>query len=251
MAFLLRAARPAGAALVVGTGVLAAHKFQPHLWQQPQVVSCEGKISKKSSKMSMSDSKVTHDTALYKAYEAKYGSSKQVQLTFSDVQGLLKQIGIKNAYIASRLFQAMDEDHGGTVDFTEINHFCHTLAMGTRQEKAKFMFDACDTTGNGAVEIAEMRRMVKNLCLTCHEALPSYVLLKNDADVALCEDLELEEIAIVVSNKLTYQMYHDCDHKKSGSMALKEFDRWIVQNRDGAREFSNLFVVFEHLLAKH
>jgi len=251
MAFFLRAARPGSAVLVAGTGVLAAHKFQRHVWQQPQVVSCDQKVSKKASRMSMADSAVTQDTALYKAYSAKFGTSKTNQLTFSDVQSLLKTIGIKNGYIASRLFQAMDEDHGGTVDWKEMNHFCHTLAMGTRGEKAKFMFDACDTNGDGSVELGEMRRMVKNLALTCHEALPSYVLLKTEADVALCEDLELEEIATVVANKLCYQMYHDCDHKKLGVVSLKEFDRWITQNRSGAQEFSNLFVVFEHLLAKH
>merc|ERR1719326_1432075 len=196
--------------------------------------------------MSLSEKAITQDTALYQAYKEKFGASKTIQLTFTDVQLLLKGIGIKNIYLSSRLFQAMDEDHGGTVDFEEMNHFCHTLAMGTRQEKAKFMFDACDTNNTGLVEPQEMRRMVKNLAITCHEALPSYVLLKTEQDVALCEDLGIEEIATVVGNRLVYQMYHDCDRKKTGSMSYKDFERWIINNSRSAQEFSGLFAVFDH-----
>lgn len=252
MAFFLRAARPAGAVLAMGAGVALASKFQPHLFQhQLQIVSCDQKVSKKTSKMSIAEKSATQDTALYQAYKEKFGASKTIQLTFADIQVLLKGIGIKNIYLSSRLFQAMDEDKGGTVDFDEMNHFCHTLAKGTRQEKAKFMFDACDTNDNGMVEPMEMRRMVKNLAISCHETLPTYVLLKSEQDVALCEDLEIPDIATVISNRLVYQMFHDIDNKKTGSMKYPDFEKWIIRNSAPAQEFGHLFALFDHLLSKH
>lgn len=201
--------------------------------------------------MSRQETDVSHDTALYRAYESKYGTGKNVQLTFSDVAYLLKGIGLKNPYLASRLFQAMDDDHSGTVTYDEMNVFCRTLALGSKQDKAKFMFDSCDTNGNGKVEVSEMRLMTKNLCLTCHETLPEFVMLKSDADIALCEDLELDQIATVVSNRLCYQMFKDADTKKTGRMNYKDFEMWIVRNQAAAHEFSDLFAVFDHLLAKH
>lgn len=263
MAFFLRAARPASAAFAVGTaGVLVASRFHPHVWQQPQVISCEETIKKAASrtasrtktgsaKMSRQEAEITRDTALYKAYEAKYGTGKNVQLTFSDVTYLLKGIGLKNSYLASRLFQAMDDDQSGTVTYDEMNQFCRKLALGTRQDKAKFMFDAVDADGSGTVELNEMRQMVKALCLTCHETLPEFVLLKSDAEVALCEDLDIDKIATVVSNRLCYQMFRDCDQKKTGKTTYKDFEMWIIRNQASAHEFSDLFALFDHLLTKN
>jgi len=87
--------------------------------------------------------------------------------------------------------------------------------------------------------------------MTCHEALPNFVLLKTEADVALCEDLSLDEITTVVSNRLCYQMFQDCDQKKKGHLKYKHFEQWIVRNLGAAHEFNDLFAVFDHLLAKH
>jgi Ca2+-binding EF-hand superfamily protein len=268
MAFFFRSARTANGLFAAGAGAVAINKFQPHFWQHSQLIACEQDASPpvvesasrkasrivsktKSGKMSLKDSTITQDTALYKAYEAKFGARKGVQMTFSDVAQLFKGIGIKNQYLANSLFRAMDEDHSGTVSCNEMNYFCHTLAMGTRQEKAKFMFDSCDRDGDGTVEPSEMREMVKNLTMTCHEAMPEYVILKTEADIALCEDLEMNEIATLVSNRLCYQMFRDCDTKKKGSVTYKDFETWVVRNQGAAREWNELFVVFDRLLAKN
>merc|ERR1711957_1030907 len=97
-----------------------------------------------------------------------------------DVNDLLNDLGIKNSFLNGRIFKAMDADHGGTVDIKEMNFFCRTLAMGSKTEKAKFLFDACDVNDNGLVEKDELRLMVKNLISSCHDTVPNFVLCKSE-----------------------------------------------------------------------
>jgi len=201
--------------------------------------------------MSISEKNITHDTALYQAYEAAFGQNKKLQLTFCDVEHLLNQIGLRNDYIVSHLFQVMDEDHGGTVDFAEMNHFCHTLALGTRQEKAAFMFASCDTNGDGNADKEEMREMVEALVLACNETLPGFKMLKTEADVALCHGMNMDKIAIIATNRLVYQMFREADSKKTQALTISDFDKWIATNGPTAQEFIKLFAVIDHLLAKH
>ena len=68
-------------------------------------------------------------------------------------QVICEGIGVKKEFPASRFLRSVDKDDTGIIDFREINHFCHTLSMGTKQDKMKFLFDACDVFSNGVVEV--------------------------------------------------------------------------------------------------
>jgi len=209
------------------------------LSQQPQkrwqpVVLCDATANIKGTK-------------LYEAYTNKYGTSKSVQLTFSDIRNLLQEVGVKNDFIAGRIFFVMDADGSGTVDIKEMTAFCKKLAQGKPQEKAQFLFKACDLNSNNVIEKSEMRTMVKNLCLWCAAEVPSYSMISTERDAELYADLHGEVLAQVIANRIVADMFHTADTDKSGTISMKEFMFWVNRGGKNFVELIELFPVFNSL----
>merc|ERR1711874_35893 len=110
------------------------------------------------------------------------GTSKQLELSFNDLSGLFTDVGVDQVDLQVRLFHAMDEDCSGTVDFKEMMSFCRLLSEGGPNEKAKFIFQACDTNGKGEIDKVELQEMLCALVLAREKIMPSYSLIKTEQD---------------------------------------------------------------------
>jgi len=189
----------------------------------------------------------TKGTRLYEAYTKKFGTAKSVQLTFTDIRNLLQEVGVKNDYIAGRIFFVMDADGSGTVDIKEMTSFCKKLANGKPQEKAQFLFKACDLNNNNLIEKTEMRSMLKNLCLWCAQEVPSYSMITNERDAELYADLHGEVLAQVIANRIVADMFQAADTDKSGTISMKEFMFWVNRGGKSLVELIGLFPAFNAL----
>lgn len=232
MAYMIRFGRPLGAVAAAAAGISTAHRFQ-----RQQNVQCLAKTKSTGHEQ----------TRMFQAYTKRYGTNKNVQLSLADVAEILREVGIKNDYIISRLFMGMDDDNSGTVEFKEVIKFCKTLSQGTQSDKAKFLFSACDLNNNGQIEMFEMRKLLKNMMLSCHESLPDYTLVKTEADVNMLADLDIATIAVILGNRMAYELFLAADTDKGGTIDFKEFSFWLNRGGKSQRELVALFPFFEIL----
>merc|ERR1712217_839929 len=189
-------------------------------------------------------------TKLYKNFAARYGTSKNTQLFFSDVEELLKEAGITDQYISSRIFKCMDDDKSGSVSYTEMAQFCAMLGRGSMDEKMRFIFDACDLNSNGQIEAYELRKFLKHLMINCASKLPHYVILTSEQDIAMFADLETDKIAGAVSNRMVYDIFKIADADKGCSIDFKEFSFWYKRGDKSVKSFVDVFKLFDLLVVE-
>lgn len=187
---------------------------------------------------------------MFKAFTRRYGTRKNVMLFRPDVRELLSEIGIKNEYTAQRIFSCMDEDDSGAVDYKEMASFCKMLGNGKQADRMKFIFNACDINADGHINHFEFRKLVKNIIENCHETVPSYSIIKKERDVAMFADCTIEEIAAVVGNRLSYEIFKEADKDKSDTLELKEFMFWFTRGGKIVNEFAELFKLFDLLASE-
>lgn len=236
--FARRAARPMWATSATAFGAAAVFCYV----QQPSVVECAS-----TPHFLRSGDKEGSNTVLFQKFTARYGNRRNAQMNYLDVQELLKELNIRNPYLVGRIFAIMDEDGGGTVDIDEMTSFCTKLAKGSFNAKARFVFNACDINNNGVIEEYEIRKMIKNLVLACHDSVPHYTMAKTEEDASLFHDIELHEVAQFIANKMCYEIFKIADKDKDGHVDWKEFSFWIKRGGRTVDSFFELFSVFDAL----
>lgn len=240
MAQFLRLGLRAGPVAVASLAATQYRIDKPIVW-------CD--IKKQTSSIKV-DAKSMQGTLLYKNYTKRYGSDKTTQLFFPDVMELLKELGITNQYLASRIFKVMDDDNSGSVSYDELSKFCGILGHGNPDGKMKFIFDACDLNGNGEIESDELRKFLKHMMLNCHAKLPSFVLVSAESDVAMFADLELDQIASAVANRMVYDIFKVADTDKGGTISFKEYSFWYKRHDKTVKAFNEVFELFNLLVAE-
>mmetsp|Transcript_111580 Transcript_111580/g.216084 ORF Transcript_111580/g.216084 Transcript_111580/m.216084 type:complete len:259 (+) Transcript_111580:71-847(+) len=188
------------------------------------------------------------DTVLFVAYKKKYGDKKKIQLTLTDVRALLADVGLKHEILANRIFKCMDDDDSGTVDFQEMSAFCNLLAKGTEEDKFKFLFNACDVSDSGNIDIGEMRTMIKEMALTCHELYPEWSMVRTEVDADLWAHMDSDVVAQLYANRLAHDVFVQADKDKSGGLSLKEFIFWAKRGGKTVDAFFELFPIFSVFL---
>jgi len=189
-----------------------------------------------------------HDTLLYIAYKKKYGEKKKTQLTLTDVRALLAEVGLKHEALVNRIFKCMDDDNSGTVDFQEMCSFCNLLAKGDEKSKLEFLFNACDVSDSGSIDIGEMRSMIKTMALTCQELYPEWSMVRNQTDANLWAHMDNDTVAQLYANRLAKDFFMQADADKSGTITLKEFIFWAKRGGRTVDAFFELFPIFSVFL---
>jgi len=243
---LLRAGRFAVVPAAAGIAGLAGYSSA-----QQQGPQCAEKLQRNSSFRSVSgkSEKLTVDnTMLFTCYSKRFGNQKKVELTEKDVCTLLEEVGINCADLNKRIFRCMDADKGGTVDIKEMKKFCQMLACGTSDQKAQFMFDACDLDQDGELDCEEMRTVVKEMMLLCVSMYPAFSLINTEKDAELMAHLSNEDVAQFETNRIVYDMFISAGRSGSGVINLKEFLYWYKRGGKTVNEFRNLFPIFDVLI---
>lgn len=190
------------------------------------------------------------NTALYRSFESKFGEEKKVNLSPRDIASLLAGVGIQNEYVASRVFRCIDDDGNGKIKREELLAFCRLLGSGTRQERAKFLFAACDLNNNGRIDQDEMRRILRHMLLNCHLAVPGFQLVTTEADAALFSGLTPDQIALLQANRLAFDIFKDADLDGNGAIDLKEFLFWFSRGSENVDKFAEIFQFFDLMVAE-
>lgn len=243
MAHLLRIGLRAGP--VAAAASFAAGQYRH---DKPMSVQCDN-FKSQISAMKF-DPKASQSTLLYKNFTKRYGSGKGTQLFFPDVQELLREIGIVDQYIASRLFKVMDADRSGSVSYDELAKFCSVLGRGGSEAKMRFIFDACDLNENGKIESCELRRLLRHMLINCQSKLPNFLIVSTEADVAMFADLELEQIAAAVANRMVFEIFNVADTDKGGTINFKEFQFWYKRGDKTVKAFNDIFALFDLLVVE-
>jgi len=184
------------------------------------------------------------DTLLFVAYKKKYGGKKKVQLTLNDVRSLLAEVGLKHEILVNRIFKCMDDDGSGTVDFQEMCAFCNLLAKGTDADKLNFLFNACDVSDSGSIDMDEMRTMIKEMAITCLDLYPEWSMVRNETDANLWAHMDGDKLAQLYANRLAKEVFLQADRDKSGTITRKEFIFWAKRGGRTVDAFFELFPIF-------
>lgn len=117
--------------------------------------SIDRKLSVFQSKYGFSESEIlTLKRRFTKITKGKTFNRQQ----FSNSLGVL---GLEYAsFIADRIFDIIDENHDGNVEFDEFVAYMSTLIYGTNEEKAHQSFKIIDQENTGYIEYKDVERMV-------------------------------------------------------------------------------------------
>merc|ERR1711920_935747 len=89
-------------------------------------------------------------------------------LGFEQAKTMLVAAGAKPKQ-CQEMFDLMDTDNSGTVDFCEIMVFFLEHGQGSLQDKGSLFFHACDIDGSGSVEPNELKDIIHHMMLLKRE----------------------------------------------------------------------------------
>jgi Ca2+-binding EF-hand superfamily protein len=182
------------------------------------------------------------DSKLYQAYLTRFGGVKE--LSYTDVQELLGDVGIHHTYLASRIFHVMDSGNKGTVSFKDVRSTCKKMAAGTPTEKAELVFKAFDLDGSGSIDKKEVRDLLKDLLLANHEANTGFRLISTESEEKLYDGLDTASVALLTANRMVGELFAATD-ARSGEIDYKAFSGWVKRGGKVQNDLMNLFPLFE------
>ncbi len=84
------------------------------------------------------------------------GEDKQI-----DLSEFKQALGLKDEYLASRLFSIFDTDKSGTVDIEEFLNAVEELVFATPEEKLKFSYKLHDKNGDNCIDREEITDLIE------------------------------------------------------------------------------------------
>ncbi|XP_071098234.1 NADPH oxidase 5-like [Haliotis cracherodii] len=129
-----------------------------------------------------------------------------------DFNAFKRHLKIRDSYFARRFYKLFDTDKNHSVDASELISAISLLRHGTATEKLKFLFDVYDESGDGYVDIKELRMALRS-CMV-------------ESSVKLGEE-ELD--------MLTQALFEEADEDKNGQMSFEEFES-AIDRHPGLKE---------------
>ncbi|XP_071097928.1 NADPH oxidase 5-like [Haliotis cracherodii] len=115
-----------------------------------------------------------------------------------------RSLKVRDSYFAERFFKLFDTDHSNSVEVLELFAAIIRLRHGTCTQKLKFLFDVYDESGDGHIDIEELRTALRS-CMV-------------ESSVKLGEE-ELD--------MLTQALFEDADEDKNGAISFEELESAI------------------------
>ncbi|XP_046576417.1 NADPH oxidase 5-like [Haliotis rubra] len=129
-----------------------------------------------------------------------------------DYKTFKRSLQVRDSFFARRFFKLFDTDKSDTVDVAEMLSAIKRLRHGTSTEKLKFLFDVYDESGDGYIDIEELRTALRS-CMV-------------ESSVKLGEE-ELD--------MLTQALFEDADEDNSGEISFEELES-VMDKNPGVKE---------------
>lgn len=132
------------------------------------------------------------------------------------------------------LFDLVDKDHSGSIDFDEMCYFLNELGIRNPSFFSVLIWYVSDKDGDGILTFEEFKLLVLNLPKI--SKLPEFVatlaFLKLDKDHSNSIDIDelrsmFKDLGNCISDKQIVKIFNHFDKDKSGTLELKEFKRFI------------------------
>ncbi|XP_067653727.1 NADPH oxidase 5-like [Haliotis asinina] len=132
--------------------------------------------------------------------------------TEMDYNTFKRSLRVRDSFFARRFFKLFDTDNSNSVDVSELLAATRRLRHGTATQKLRFLFDVYDESGDGYIDIEELRTALRS-CM-----VESSVKLGE-------EELEL----------LTQALFEEADEDCNGEISFKELES-AIDRHPGLKE---------------
>lgn len=157
-------------------------------------------------------------------------------LTFDQAKTMLLSAGAK-ANQCRQMWDLMDTDQSGTVDFCEIMVFFLNHGKGPLQEKGSLFFHACDIDGSGSVEARELKDIVHHMMMLKREleGIGSFTA----GQARLYNGIPATYILHFQANELVNDIFESAG--KGEMITEKMFQTWLGR---GGKQVNRLLALF-------
>ena len=122
--------------------------------------------------------------------------------------------------VLTRLFQILDSDDNGVVDFAELASGISPLCGGTQDEKATACFELYDVNGDGKLSLDELTDYLHNVFRVVYETEPH---------AAKASGVSPLELAVATARTVFDEAGGDHDY-----LTLAQFKAWFTQSGNSA-----------------
>jgi len=157
-------------------------------------------------------------------------------LSFDQAKTMLQAAGAK-AKQCKDIFDLMDTDSSGTVNFCEIMVFFLNHGTGSLQEKGSLFFGACDIDGSGSVEGAELKDIIHHMMLLKKEEDGIQAFTAGQS--RLYSGIPATYILHFQANELVNDIVSTAG--KGDSITEKQFQTWLGR---GGKQVNRLLALF-------
>merc|ERR1711920_376573 len=158
-------------------------------------------------------------------------------LNQKQVKNILEACGVK-AKDAVSMFEAMDTDGSGAVDYVEVVAFFCSTAAGTLAEKGSLFFHACDIDGSKSISKGELKDVVLRMMMLRRDSQGVDSFLEKDK--VLYAGIPETMILTLKANEIVADVFANAS-KDGENCYEKGFETWLMR---GGKTQNRLNVLF-------
>jgi Ca2+-binding EF-hand superfamily protein len=206
--------------------------------QRPQQLYCE---QNKPKGIAMEIGKKFIQLYLAEHADANGEVDLSKSLTLAQATHLFTASGAKEKE-AARIFEDMDTDNSGSVDYVEVCAYFCDRGIGSLKEKAEFFFHACDIDGSGTIEACELKTVIHHMMLLKRDSdgRDSFMTM----DKVLYLDIPEKYIYHFQANELVADILRAAPTK--GEVTEKAFQQWMQRGGKEVKQLKALFGIESH-----
>merc|ERR1712051_568945 len=157
-------------------------------------------------------------------------------LTFDQAKAMFLAVGAKEKQCRA-MWDLMDTDGSGTIDFCEIMVYFIERGKGTLQEKSALFFHACDIDNSGTIEAEELKTVIHHMMMLMRER--DGIGAFTAGQTRLYAGIPGSYILHFQANEMVNDIFSGVT--KGNSITEKQFQAWLSR---GGKQCNKLLALF-------